>query len=179
MSLQDLTSRLAHLAPKGLIAVAVLYPLAFMMVLAPELVTLAIFIVIPVVAAEVVFLVAIYRHQRLMCAICASMTPLDGAAAVIKHDVDLRRHHNRWFLIPAAAAILIAPGLTALFDLPSVVIPLGTSVAMVFFSLEAKAWQIHRTLEPWCPYCRRYRRWEDDGEPEPSPEPAPSTEAKL
>jgi hypothetical protein len=176
MSPRAIFTFLAHVAaPRGFMTLAVLWPLALTSVFVPPLAELGAVLLPAVVLALVGFLVACVFHDRAMCTICAAMTFADGAAAAKHHDKALRRRHNRWSLIPALALSHGLLVLAAVLDLPFIVGQLGVSAMFVSMSIESTAWNLHRILKPWCPYCRRYRRWEDDGVPEPSPDLTPST----
>lgn len=179
MSPRFLMTYLAHLAVTGLVVVAALLPVSLMLVLVPALMIPGGVLLIADTAALLMFLIATVFHEKLMCSICAAMTPLLGEAAAAKHDRGLRRYHNPWSIIWALISMVAVPGVAILLHLPFVVGQLGTSVTLAFIALEAQAFHVHRVLAPWCPYCRRYRRWEDDGAPEPSPDPAPCTELPV
>lgn len=179
MSPRFLMTYLAHLAVNGLIVVAALLPVSLTLALVPALMIPGAVLLIADAAALLLFLIATVLHERLMCSICAAMTPLPGEAAAAKHDRRLRRYHNPWSIIWALISMVAVPGVAILLHLSFVVGQLGTSMVLVFIALEVRAFHVHRVLAPWCPYCRRYRRWEDDGAPEPSPDPAPSTELPV
>jgi hypothetical protein len=48
------------------------------------------------------------------------------------------------------------------------------AATIVVIAFHVQAVHTHRILQPWCPYCRGRRKWEDDGAPEPSPDPVTS-----
>jgi hypothetical protein len=165
--------RLAHFASPAYVALAIIYPLSL---LSPwDGLQLA--IVTSVILGDVALVSAVMRHERVLCGICASMTPLDGTLQADRHDGALRRYHNRWFPAWGTVLLLFAIAVSVTFNLPDLVIRLGNSASLLCSALVFSSWNAHRLLAPWCRYCRR--PWEDDGDPEPSPNPDPSSTKQL
>jgi hypothetical protein len=119
-------------------------------------------------------LISASRHVHALCTRCARNTPLDGPAAAARHDRALRIYHwinNRPFLRLALPAIVVVNGLFTASIAWRLVL---TTPVYVWWTIDAAAGLRHRPLEPWCPYCRRRRRWDDGGDPEVVPDPDPA-----
>lgn len=175
----NVVARLAHAAPPVMAVLAVLFPITMTAMAFPGVGTASLTLCIAVVIVEHVIVFATLRHRRMLCTICAAMTPLDGAAAVAKWNGDLRRFHTRRLWLVSLFLPIAGPISVLLFGLPPIVIQLSLGAMLAMVAIGFRAWNRHTVLEPWCPYCRKYRRWEDEGEPEPSPDPSPSGHVQV
>jgi hypothetical protein len=139
-----------------------------------------------VIAGISLMFVSRARHHHHLCMRCMNGTPLDPEVEVNRHRRSLRTMHamsgdppfhvkgravNPW-LIFVLVLLLIAVSLAGLYLGGTFyswwALPLDASCALlVIASLH------HEQLQPWCPWCYRRRKWEDEGIPEPSPDPDP------
>lgn len=170
-----LTWRIAHFTPAAYLALAFLFPIA---ALVPNN-TASWTAWGALVALEVALIVPWAWHQRRLCGICASLAPLQGDAAAQRNMRLLNRFHNEVFLYCGLLPVIPLAVLTIWLNLPASVMRLGLSLTMIHSALMFQAANTHRLLQPWCPHCRRRRRWEDGGDPEPSPAPDPAPGARV
>lgn len=169
-------SKLAHASPRIYLTLAIAYPLMGVAVNIPGIETVGIVVAVVIFVVQLTLVAATSNHERALCVTCGAMTPLDGAAEAAKRDHLLRRWHRKWFALPGIAAVVVGVLLVLLFDLPGLVMDLGVSTCLTYTALAQRAAIVHRVLYPWCPYCRRRRRWEDGGDHEPTPDPDPVAE---
>lgn len=116
-------------------------------------------------------------HLYALCSRCAARTPLDPEAAVKRHHRALsythRTRRTALTIYLPVAAVLVA----AIFIQNLVVAWLYALALVVFYvdsAIGSYALLRHRTLQPWCPWCRH---WRDDDEDTPAPQPVPTGEA--
>lgn len=123
-------------------------------------------------------------HDRRLCEGCISSLPLNPSEAAARKDRPLRAVHwtnNRrplfLLLVAFSIAVPVSGFLVQLrwrWHLPGSLPFILSGFAMLLVWLWfVRAFDIHRRLSPWCPYCRR--RGGGGGLHMPSPEPAGST----
>lgn len=103
-------------------------------------------------------------HNRHLCLICASRTPLDGASEAEKNSAWLWYHHftMTW---PVIIGVLVFCAIGVIWRVE------GFFYAVILvWVLDAKANMKHRPLEPWCPRCHW---WHGDDDDETVDEPVP------
>lgn len=161
----SVTSRLAHIAPTAYMAVAAL---AGILTFIPPDNALALIAGLTIVSVDIILVISCFRHAKVLCITCATMTPEDGNAAAERFNRDLRRYHtgsDAIWLVPLLAIVL--GGL--LTEFPEWVTPLALWASYVGTSLKMRAWNQHALLAPWCLYCRG--GWGRGGDHERAPDP--------
>lgn len=120
-------------------------------------------------------------HDHRLCEACIDEVPLNPGAAAVKADRQMRAahwtvDHRSWFLTLMLGAVAFVATEFAFLphSSPAAFAFLGADLlAMTGFVLLLRAFNTHRRLHPWCPYCKR--RGGGGGLHMPSPEPAGST----
>lgn len=164
-------TRFAHWHP--------LYELAILVVLVAGLFTQAAFpLLLLVLLAEFAGNTIAHRHHHRLCSRCAAKTPLDPAAAVKRHRRALRyvhRNPKRVLAVYAGATLIVLIS----YFWPSPATGLASLLVLISFFVDCSASSYtmlrHRPLQPWCPWCQR--RWRRDDEDIPAPQPVPTGEA--
>lgn len=114
---------------------------------------------------------AMVPHRKQLCERCISAAPLDPQAQVKRWDKALRLSHGKRLII--GIGVIVAVKVLVLDHL------FGTGTwayamdGTVLFTLgvTGAAQDLHRKLQPWCPYCH----WDDGGKAEIVPQvPDPS-----
>jgi hypothetical protein len=116
---------------------------------------------------------AAYQHERALCPDCLGAMPLDPAEEVERKRRWLRAMHwlveSRWrlsYVICAYSAV----GFVVSWILPRTILIPVVWFAVLIVTLN-RLTDTHRTLQPWCPWCRRGKD-NDEEVVEPQPDPA-------
>jgi hypothetical protein len=118
--------------------------------------TLTIVLVTAALWLAVLAVFAQRSHERRLCERCAAATPLNPDVAVVRHDLALRVSHytttSAYFLGWLVLAIITTAATVTSSSAWGValLVPL-----YLLWAVEVAALQRHRSLQPWCPYCRR------------------------
>lgn len=133
-----------------------------------------------ILALILVFAAAQQRHDRSLCEHCIAHMPLDPQTEIIKRDRWLRANHvgeatsRKW-----ASLIFAVLSLSYVGVLVFAPRPVGGAVIVLVIGilgpLATIGIQIHKRLQPWCPYCRR----NDGGDYQFDPNPTPARSKEL
>jgi len=122
-------------------------------------------------------------HDRNLCLRCVEDAPLLDPQAAVEQNIGLLRFAHHHWRYTATALLGFAP--VALLFVPESaplyvrVLLTGLAIAGVCgFIYAARAFQTHRRLQTWCPWCRDHRGPDDDA-PETVPTPDPVGKAHI
>lgn len=119
------------------------------------------------------------EHDAHLCERCFAEVPADMQAQAERRKKWLWLYHNRakFFLVAIPATLLLDPsGLTASGGQGGLGWGQRLAVALTFLLVVGsdRSRRLHGHYQPFCPYCRRWRRDRDVEVPTPTPDPAAS-----